>query len=149
MKILAENKKAYHDYKILEKYEAGLVLNGQEVKSIRAGRASLKGSYVVLRNNEFYLMGANIPPYQPLNAPSDYNPERSRKLLLKKNEIKHLIGKSKEGGLTLIPLQIYTKNAKIKVMFGVARGTKKQDKREIIKKREAEREIRREMKKRF
>lgn len=148
MKKLAENKKAYHEYEILEKYEAGIVLNGQEVKSIRSGRASLKGSYVILRNGELYLLGASIPAYQPLNAPPDYNPERSRKLLLKKAEINRLIGKSKEKGLTLIPLQIYTKNARIKVMFAVARGKKKQDKREIIKKREAEREMRREMKKR-
>jgi SsrA-binding protein len=148
MKKLAENKKAYHEYEILEKYEAGIVLNGQEVKSIRSGRMSLKGSYVVLKNEELYLLGATIPPYQPLNAPADYNPERSRKLLLRKSEISRLIGKSKEKGLTLIPLQIYTKNTRIKLMFAVARGKKKQDKREIIKKREAEREMRREIKRR-
>lgn len=141
MKILAENKKAYFDYQILEKFEAGLVLIGQEVKSIKSGRISLKGAYVILRNEEPYLIGANIPPYQPKNAPADYNPERSRKLLLSKSEIKKLIGKTKEKGLTLKPLKIYTKNGKIKLEFGIGKGKKKADKREIIKKRETEREI--------
>jgi len=147
MKVLADNKKAYFNYQILEKFEAGMVLNGQEVKSIKSGRMSLKGSYVVLRDEQVYLIGANIPPYQPKNAPSDYESERSRKLLLNKSEIKHLIGKVKERGLTLMPLKVYTKNARIKLEFGVAKGRKKVDKRELIKKREAEREIRRTLKK--
>jgi len=146
MKILAENKKAYFNYQILEKFEAGIVLIGQEVKSIKTGKASLRGSYVVLKNEEAYLIGANIPPYQPKNVSADYNPERSRKLLLNKSEIKHLIGKTKEKGLTLIPLKIYTKNAKIKLAFGIGKGKRKTDKREIIKKRETEREIRRTLK---
>ncbi len=146
MKILAENKKAYFDYKILETFEAGLVLIGQEVKSIKSGRVNLKGSYVVLKNNEFFLIGCNIPPYQAKNAPPDYNPEQSRKLLLKKSEIKYLIGKSKQKGLTLVPLKMYTKNEKIKLVFGIAKGKKKFDKREIIKKREAEREIKKHLK---
>ncbi len=155
MKILAENKKAYFNYEILDKFEAGMVLTGQEVKSIKTGRISLKGSYVVLRptpsgsgSEEIYLIGANIPPYQPKNAPPDYNPERSRKLLLNKEEIKKLIGKTKEKGLTLIPLKAYTKNAKIKLEFGIARGKKKVDKKELIKKREIDREIQRELKSR-
>lgn len=147
MKILAENRKAYFNYQILEKFEAGIVLNGQEVKSIKGGRASLRGSYVVLRGEELFLIGANIPPYQPKNAPPDYEPERSRKLLLNKSEIKHLIGKVKERGLTLLPLKVYTKNAKIKLEFGIAKGRKKADKRELIKKREADREIQRTLKK--
>lgn len=146
MKVLAENKKAYFTYQILEKYEAGIVLIGQEVKSIKSGRISLKGSYVVLKREEMYLIGANIPPYQPKNAPKDYEPERSRKLLLNKSEIKHLIGKTKEKGLTLVPLKVYTKRGKIKLEFGIAKGRKKHDKRELIKKREAEREIERELK---
>ena len=143
MKIFADNKKAYFNYEILEKFEAGIVLIGTEVKSIKAGRINLAGSYVVLKGEEPYLVGAKIPPYQPKNAPADYNPERSRKLLLNKKEIKYLIGKSQERGLALIPLKIYTNNAKIKCEFGIGKGKKKYDKRETIKKRETEREIRR------
>ena len=148
MKVLARDKKAYFKYEILEKFEAGIILIGQEVKSIKSGRINLAGSYVVLKNNEVYLIGCHIPAYQPKNAPPDYNPERSRKLLLKKSEIKYLIGKSKQKGLTLVPLRVYTKRGKIKIEFAVARGKKKVDKRELIKKREAEREIRRELKSR-
>ena len=148
MKILAKNKKAYFDYQILETFEAGISLIGQEVKSIKAGRISLKGSYVVLKDSEVFLIGANVPAWQPKNAPPDYNPERSRKLLLKKSEIKYLIGKVKQKGLTLIPLKIYTKRGKIKLEFGVAKGKRKVDKRELIKKREIEREMRRELKSR-
>jgi len=143
---LTENKKAYYDYEILEKFEAGISLLGQEVKSIRLGRISLTSSYVILKEGEIFLIGANIPPYQPKNIPSDYNPERNRKLLLKKPEIKYLIGKTKERGLTLIPLKIYTKKGKIKIEFGIARGKKKKDKREVIKKRDVTREIERTLK---
>lgn len=146
MKVLADNKKAYHDYEILDKYEAGLVLLGSEVKSIKTGHCSIKGAYVVLRDEEAYLIGANIPPYQPKNTPKDYDAERSRKLLLNKSEIKELLGKSKEKGVALIPLQIYAKHARIKLAFGVGKGKKKTDKRENIKKREIEREIERELK---
>jgi SsrA-binding protein len=146
MKVLAENKKAYFDYELLEKFKAGIALIGQEVKSIKLGRMNLAGSYVVLRGEEVFLIGAKIPPYQPKNAPPDYNPERSRKLLLRKLEINHLIGKVKEKGLTLIPLKVYTKGDKIKLEFATAKGKRKSDKREIIKKREADREIRRELK---
>ncbi|TET84404.1 MAG: SsrA-binding protein SmpB [Candidatus Nealsonbacteria bacterium] len=140
MKTIIENKKAYFKYRILEKFEAGISLIGQEVKSIKLGRINLAGSYVVLKGEEVYLIGANIPPYQPKNVPADYNPERSRKLLLKKSEIKYLIGKVKQRGLTLVPLKVYTKRGKIKLEFGVAKGKKKADKRELIKKREFERE---------
>ena len=146
MKIFAENQKAYFNYEILEKIEAGIALIGQEVKSIKMGRISLAGAYVVLRNNEAFLVGSKIPPYQPKNAPADYNSERPRKLLLKKSEIKYLIGKTKQKGLTLVPLKVYTKNGKIKLEFGIAKGKKKFDKREIIKKRDVEREIRRTLK---
>ena len=146
MKILAKNKKAYFNYEILEKFEAGISLTGQEVKSIKTRGVSLAGSYVVLKEEEVFWIGLNIPPYQPKNAPKDYNPERTRKLLLKKSEIKYLIGKSKQKGLTLIPLRVYTKNGKIKLEFGIAKGKKKVDKRELIKKRDIEREIKRELK---
>ncbi|MBU3943027.1 SsrA-binding protein, partial [Patescibacteria group bacterium] len=103
MKILADNKKARFDYEVLEKFEAGLVLNGQEVKSIRNGNIGLKASYIVIKEGESYLIGATIPPYQPKNALPDYDPERARKLLLNKKEIDYLIGKTREKGLTLIP----------------------------------------------
>jgi SsrA-binding protein len=146
MKILADNKNAYYDYEILEKFEAGFVLTGSEVKSIKTGHIGLKGSYVVLKEEEVYLIGATIPPYQPKNASPDYDPERSRKLLLNKSEIKYLIGKTKERGLTLIPLKVYTKYAKIKLEFGIAKGRKKIDKRELIKKRETDKIIERELK---
>lgn len=146
MAVLAENKKAYFNYNILEKFEAGISLVGQEVKSLKTRGVNLAGSYVIIKNEELFWVGAKIPPYQPKNAPSDYAPERSRKLLLRKKEIKRLIGKSKEKGLTLIPLRVYTKNTKIKLEFGTAKGRKKIDKRELIKKREIERSIERELK---
>ncbi|MFC1663849.1 SsrA-binding protein SmpB [Patescibacteria group bacterium] len=146
MKTLSQNKKAYFKYKVLEKFEAGMVLIGQEVKSIKEGKVNLLGSYVVLKNNELFLIGANVPLYQPKNAPSDYEPERSRKLLLKKSEIKYLIGKTKQKGLTLVPLRLYTKRGKIKLEFGIVKGKKKVDKRDLIKKRESEREMKRELK---
>jgi len=149
MKILAENKKAYYNYEILEKFEAGIALIGQEVKSIKTRRVNLAGNYIVLKDEEVFWVGANISPYQPKNAPSDYNPERSRKLLLKKSEIKYLIGKSQQRGLTLIPLKLYTtKSGKIKIDFAIAKGKKKFDKREQIKKREEQREIERILKSR-
>lgn len=146
MKILSENKKAYFNYQILEKFRAGMVLTGQEVKSIKTGHISLRGSYVVLKDEEAFLIGCHVPAYQPKNAPKDYNPEHSRKLLLKKSEIKYLIGKSKQKGLTLVPFKVYTEKGKIKLELAVAKGKRKFDKRETIKKREAEREIKRELK---
>jgi len=145
MSVLAENKRAYFDYEILETYEAGLVLYGCEVKAIKTGHISLKGSYVVIKNREAFLINAFIPPYQPANTPSEYGPERSRKLLLKKLELESLIGKSKQKGLTLIPLKLYTKHRKVKLEFAIARGKRKIDKREMIKKREVEREMRRHL----
>jgi len=144
MKIFAENKKARFNYNILEKFEAGMVLIGQEVKSIKLGRIVLDASYVVFKGEEPYLIGAKIPAYQPKNAPADYNPEQSRKLLLSKSEIKYLIGKTSQKGLTLVPLKVYTNGAKIKLEFGLAKGKKKFDKREVIKKREINREVARE-----
>ena len=141
MSVLSENKKVYYDYSVLEKIEAGIVLTGQEVKAIRTGKMNLAGSHVILRGEEVFLIGAKIPPYQPKNAPADYDPERSRKLLLKKAEIKHLIGKIKQKGLTLVPLKVYTKNRRLKLEFGIVKGKKEFDKRETIKKREDKRNI--------
>jgi len=147
MTVFADNKKVLFDYEILEKFEAGIVLIGQEVKSIRLGRLILRGSYIILkqseRNTEVFLIGANIPPYQPKNTPANYDPQRSRKLLLTKKEISYLIGKSTQKGLTMMPLKVYTKKDKIKIDFAIVRGKKKFDKRNTIKKRETEREIRR------
>lgn len=141
-----KNKKAYFDYEFLEKYEAGIVLTGQEVKSIKLGRINLTGSYVIIRNNEAYLINAHISPYQPQNTSETYNPTRTRKLLLNKSEIQYLIGKSQIRGLTLIPMRVYTKKEKIKLEFAVARGKKKANKKELLKKRESEKDIKRELK---
>ncbi|MCX6764564.1 MAG: SsrA-binding protein SmpB [Candidatus Nealsonbacteria bacterium] len=147
MATLADNKKAYYDYEVLEKFEAGIFLLGQEVKSIKLGRINLGGSYVVLKqsekNPEVFLIGCSVPPYQPKNSPADYDPQRSRKLLLKREEIKYLIGKSSQRGLTIIPLKAYTKKGKIKIEIGIAKGKKKFDKKELIKKRDTDREIKR------
>ncbi len=143
MSILIHNKKAGFNYHITEKMEAGLVLTGQEVKSLRSKKGSLFGSYVSIKNGECYLLGCNISPYQPKNTPSSYNPKKQRKLLLKKKEIGYLTGKIKEKGIALIPIKIYTKKNLIKLEFGVAKGKKKYDKRETIKKREIERSIKR------
>ena len=140
MKPISENKKAYFNYRILEKFEAGISLIGQEVKSIKTRGTNLAGSYVIIKDDEAFWIGAKIPPYQPKNAPADYNSERSRKLLLKKSEIRYLIGKSMQAGLTLLPLKLYTKQGKIKLEFGIAKGLKKVDKRELIKKREVGKE---------
>jgi len=146
MRTIVENKKAYFNYEILEKFQAGIVLAGHEVKSIKTGKLGLKGAFIVIKGEEVFLIGANIAPYQPKNVPRDYNPQRPRKLLLKKIEIKKLIGKAKEKGLTMIPLRVYTDKRKIKLEFGIVRGKKKFDKREKIKKREVEREIERILK---
>ena len=145
MEIYAENKKAFYDYEILEQYEAGLVLIGQEVKSIRGGHISLAGSYVIIRNNQPELIGAKIPAYQPKNAPKDYNPEKTRKLLLNKKELNYLAGKVNERGFSLIPLKVYDNNGRIKLEFGLAKGKKKFNKKDVIKKRDIERNIRREL----
>jgi SsrA-binding protein len=146
MKPLAENRKAYFDYEILKTYEAGISLTGQEVKSIRNGRINLAGAYVIIKPNGAFLLNAKIPPYQPKNTPPDYEPNRTRQLLLKKEELKYLLGKSKEGGLTILPLFLYTKGRRIKVSMGLARRKKKYDKREAIKKRETKKEISRTLK---
>jgi SsrA-binding protein len=148
MSTLAFNKRANFDYDILEKYEAGLVLLGHEVKSIKTGHISLKGSFVTVKSirdkplPELHLINAHIPLYKHAGTVKSYDPYRSRKLLLKKNEIRHLIGKKQEQGLTLVPIKIYTKHSFIKLEFGIGKGKKKHDKRETIKKRDVDRDIR-------
>ncbi|MBI4811919.1 SsrA-binding protein SmpB [Candidatus Falkowbacteria bacterium] len=148
MSVLTVNKRAKFDYEILETYEAGIVLFGHEVKSIKTGHISLKGSFVTLKSAignklpEAYLTNAHIPLYKHAAGVKNYDPYRPRKLLLKKNEIERLIGKKQEQGLTLVPLKIYTKRSFIKLEFGIGKGRKKADKREVIKKREVEKKIR-------
>ena len=146
MAIYAQNKKAYHDYEILEEYEAGVALRGFEVKSIKAGMANLKGARVVVRGGEAFLIGAHIPPYQAANTPKDYDSERSRKLLLNKKEILKIAMKEQEKGLTLPAISWYNKGRLIKLKFAVARGKKKRDKREDIKKKDLQRELKRSLK---
>ncbi len=145
MPVLAINKKASFDFQLLEKYEAGLVLFGHEVKALRGGQASLKGSFISIRTkngiSELYLIGAQISPYKQAGPMPDYNQTRERKLLLKKQEIPHLLGKNKEEGLTLIPLKIYTNHSFLKLEFAIAKGKKQYDKREAIKKRDVERQL--------
>lgn len=145
MRVYSENKKAGFNYEILEKFEAGLVLFGQEVKSIRTGHINLAGTFVTIRFGEPFLVGVKIPPYQPNNAGADYKEERDRKLLLNKKEINYLLGKSSQKGFSLIPLKIYDNSGRIKLEFGLAKGSKKYDKKEKIKKRDVEREVRREL----
>lgn len=144
--ILLENKKAHFDYEILEKLEVGLELLGREVKSLRNKQGSLAGTRAIVRGGEAFLVGMAITPYQTKNRPGEIAEQRTIKLLLKKKEINYLAGKSEEKGLTIIPLNIHTLGKKIKAEIGLARGKKKFEKREKIKKRDTEREIRREMK---
>ena len=118
----ADNPKATFDYEILETLDAGLVLLGHEVKAIKTGKASIKGSFVKIFDDEAYLVGSQVAPYQVGNVPTDYDPQRTRKLLLKKSEVNYLLGKSQERGLTLIPLKLYAKNGLIKLSLGIARG---------------------------
>lgn len=135
-KTLAINKRAMFDYELLDIYEAGLKLTGQEVKSAKLGHVSLKGAFVTIHENEAYLTNCHISKYKYAGNLKDYDPERSRKLLLKKSEIKSLIGTIQQKGLTLIPTKIYVKDKLIKLEFAVAKGKRKIDKRESIKKRE-------------
>lgn len=135
----ANNPKAGFDYEILETIEAGIVLEGHEVKSIKTGKVSIKGAYVKILNNEPFLIGATVAPYQPDNTPKNYDPQRSRKLLLSHKEISELTGTSQTKGSTLVPLKLYDKKGRIKLLVGIARGKKKYDKRETIKKKDIQR----------
>lgn len=143
MCVYAENRRAGYDYEILEKFEAGVVLLGQEVKSIKTGHVNLSGSYVIFAEGRPMLVGAKVPPYQPNNTPADYNPERQRPLLLNKKEIQYLAGKAGERGFSLIPLKVYDNNGRIKLEFGLAKGKKKFNKKEKIKERDTKRDIQR------
>jgi SsrA-binding protein len=139
-KVIASNRKARHDYTILDTYEAGVVLVGTEVKSLRLGRASLVDSFATVDDGEVWLRGLHIPEYDR-GTWTNHEPRRTRKLLLHKSEILRLIGKTKESGLSLVPLAMYFKDGKVKVELGLGRGKKAYDKRQALAKRDAEREI--------
>ncbi len=147
MKIVTQNRKAFHNYFIEETIEAGIVLTGTEVKSLREGRANLKDSYVIVKDSEAFLLNCHISPYTHGNI-MNHDPLRNRKLLLHKKEILRLQGKSFQKGYSLIPLKIYFKGAHAKVEVGLAKGKRLYEKREAIKKREADREIKRALKSR-
>ncbi len=141
LKIICQNKKAFHDYFIEETFEAGLVLAGTEVKSLRLGKANLNDSYARIKGEEIFLVNTHISPYAQADSFAQLEPRRTRKLLLHKKEIAKLIGKTREKGYTLIPTKIYFKNGKAKVAIGLAKGKRLYDKRETIKKKTIEREM--------
>ncbi|HEV7824261.1 MAG TPA: SsrA-binding protein SmpB [Mycobacteriales bacterium] len=143
-KVVASNRKARHDYAILDTYEAGLVLTGTEVKSLREGRASLVDGFALIEGGEVFLHGVHIPEYTQ-GTWTNHAPRRVRKLLLHRSEIERLVGKTREGGLTLVPLQLYFSDGKAKVEIALARGKKSYDKRQDLAQRDADREITRAM----
>ena len=145
-KLLTDNRQARFRYEILETYEAGIALQGTEVKSIIAGRANLQDGYALIRRGEAWLMNAHISPFQQASQYFNHEPRRDRKLLLHKKEINKLIGKIEQKGLTLVPLKMYMSNNKVKVAIGLARGKKLHDKREDVKRRDDQRDMRRAMK---
>ena len=145
VKIVANNKKAYHEYFVLEKFEAGIELVGTEVKSIRAGRVNLKESWCMIKNGEIFVNGMHISPYEQGNI-FNKDPFRVRKLLMHRKEIDRLFGKIKQDGLTLIPTSVYFKNSKVKVEVGLCKGKNLHDKRETLAKKQAERDIDRALK---
>ena len=145
VKLIANNKKAYHDYFIEEKYETGIALHGTEVKSLRMGKCSIKESFIRIENEEVYVYGMHVSPYEKGNL-FNKDPLRVKKLLLHRYEITKLIGKVKEKGYTLVPLQVYFKDGKVKVEIGLARGKKLYDKRESIAKKDQMREAQKEFK---
>jgi len=144
-RVIADNRKARHDYHILETYEAGVALLGTEVKAIREGRVNLRDSYARTEGGEVWMMNVHISPYSHRGY-ADHAETRQRKLLLHRHEIRKLIGRTAEKGLTLVPLQMYFKNGRVKVLVGLARGKQAHDKRETIRRREADRETRTAMK---
>lgn len=145
IKVIAQNKKARHDYFIEQSMEAGIVLSGTEVKSIRQGKVNLKDCYAIIESGEVILSGMHISPYEQGNI-FNKDPLRNRKLLLHKSEINRLVGYTQQKGLSLVPLQLYFKRGKVKVELGIAKGKKLYDKREDIAERDAKREIDRKLK---
>jgi SsrA-binding protein len=145
---IADNRKAWHDYFIEDKFEAGIVLEGWEVKSLRAGRAQLKEAYVIVENGEIFLIGSHISPLPSASTHVHPNPTRMRKLLLHREEISKLIGAVERKGYTLVPLSLFWKRGKAKLEIGLAKGKQAHDKRESIKKRETDRELARALRSR-
>lgn len=143
MPTLSFNKRARFDYEILEKFEAGLMLSGQEVKSVRDGKMTLNGAHVIVRDRAAWLIGAQIPRYPQAGPQPTYDPSRTRKLLLHRRELERLYGKLEQKGLTIVPISVYTSGAKIKIEIGIGRGKKQFEKRETIKKRDLDRDLRR------
>lgn len=143
---LLRNKKIHLEFEILETFEAGMSLLGLEVKSLRNKQGSLSGTHVTVRGNEAYLVNMNIPPYQGANTPEEYDPERPRKLLLTRVELKKLLGTDKQKGLTIVPISVYNKGRNLKVEIAVVKGKKKYDKRQSIKRKDTERDLKRELK---
>lgn len=141
IKLIAENRKAYHDYYIEERFECGIVLSGTEVKSIRLGKINLRDSYCTVKEGEMWLVGVNISPYEQGNR-FNLDPMRSRKLLMHKNEITRLFSKVKLDGLTLVPTKCYFKDGRVKIEIGLARGKKNYDKREVEAKKQADKDAR-------
>ncbi|MCD6085522.1 SsrA-binding protein SmpB [bacterium] len=139
--LLVENKKAKLNFEILEKFFAGVVLKGFEVKALKLKKGSLKGSYISIKNNEAFLVGATISPYQERNVPTNYNPQRERKLLLKKKEIIYILSKKKTQKLILLPLSFFLKRGLIKLEFALAKPLRKYDKREKVKEKEEKRKL--------
>lgn len=143
---LIDHRRARFDFEILETMEAGLALLGTEVKSLRKGLGKLEGAHVVVRGGEAFLVGAHIPPFQVKNVSTDFDPERSRRLLVTREQIAELSQKSDKQGLTIVPLSVYNKGRNLKISIGIARGKKKQDKREALKERDTKRSIERTLK---
>lgn len=142
-KSLAYNKRAKFDYELMETIEAGLELLGYEVKSVKAGNMSLKGAFITIHDNEALLTNATIPPWQPKNTPDSYDPARSRRLLLKKSELKALIGSKQAQGLTIVPIRAYTKHGRVKLEIALARGKKKHEKKEQKRESDIKRDVER------
>ena len=147
MKNLAVNKKARHDYDLIHKYEGGLMLSGAEVKAAKLGNIKLQGAFLTVRGGELWLKNAHIGKYSPAGEQDEYDPTRERKVLLHKRELKSITGKKQSQGLTIVPIRVYTKGNLVKVEFALARGKKKYEKREAKKKRDVDRRIKEEMKK--
>jgi len=145
IKIITDNKKAHFDYELIEKYEAGIELTGPEVKSIKSGHISIKEAFATIKNNEIWLTNAHVSPYKPASL-NNSEPTRPRKLFLSKSEINHLVGAVQTQGLTLIPVKIYLSHGLVKTEIALARGLKKYDKRKVLKNRDINRDIARELK---
>lgn len=146
MPSLATNKRASHEYEYLQKFEGGLVLTGPEVKSIKNGQIQLQGAFLTIKGGELWLTNASVSKYGPAGEQPHYDARRSRKVLVKKKELRELIGKSQQQGLTIVPISVYTRGSLVKLEFVLARGRKQFEKREKIKKRDVERELRQRMK---